>query len=191
MKNLLFAVCLLSSGLARSAEPGLPTPAQLRKDDPKALVSQFVAADAKGLQTSSANWALVEAFTDWKDGPGYDTAVVARSSVVGEATVKGSRAVVPVTYSYIGDLSYSGSADCPKRECVELKPRDPATAVVSFELNRTDKGWVIMGPQSGPVVGVEFALAHARQDPLRCREGSCDRDPAVLALKKALKPLGR
>jgi hypothetical protein len=160
--------------------------ALLQDEDPQALVAQFVEADAQGLQTSSEYWPLVQRFTNWTEGPGWDFVLVAKSHETGRATVAGDAATVPVTYHLVGTLSSIASTACPGGACNSLEQPKVKMQTVTYQLKRTYSRWVIEAPQSAPIVDTAFAYKHAMQDSSACLKGKCASDPVVRALKKAL-----
>jgi hypothetical protein len=160
--------------------------ALLQDEDPQALVAQFVEADAQGLQTSSEDWPLVQRFTNWTDGPGWDFVLVAKSHAIGRATVAGEAATVPVTYHLVGTLSSIASTACPGGACNSLEQPKAKQLTVNYRLKKTDSTWVIEAPQSAPVVNAAFAYKHAMQNRSACLKGKCASDPVVRVLKRAL-----
>ena len=161
--------------------------ALMHDEDPRALIVQFVDADAQGLQTSSEYWPLVKRFTDWPDSPGWDFAFVAKSYKVGRVAISGNSATVPVTYKLVGTRTSASSPMCPTGVCKALERAMAKQTIITYHLKKVDARWVVEGPQNGPIVNVRFAYNQAMQNNGTCLRGDCSIDPVVRTLRNRLQ----
>lgn len=150
--------------------------------DPAALVTAFIQADAWGLQTGS-HWPLVQTFTTWPDGPGWDFAMVVESAEIVSHRTHGAREEVVVLVKVLGRLASDGET---------MPVFDASRAGVTtrtFVLENVGAGaasgprWKIVAPQDGPHVSVGYALGVRL--PQWCGPRDCTGTAAFKALQRA------
>lgn len=138
-----------------------PWTGEVPGNDPVALVSAFIRADAWGLQTGG-HWPLVTQFATWTDGPGWDTSAVVETAEIVDhrdsGANPGSKAEVTVRMRKLGNLGTDGAG---------MPTFDASTAAVvtrRFVLTDVrapgakDAHWKIVEPQDGPHESVDHAL---------------------------------
>lgn len=155
-------------------------------DDPCQLVEAFIAADSEGMQTSSEYWPLVQRFTDWKDGPGYDEVTVVRSYDINSLSVNDNGASVSVTYEVIGRMYQTGNSSCPSGYCQQIDSTVKGRQSVVFLLRTDGTRWWIASPSEGPKISVQVAYRWVTESKDNCRQGICAKDPVAKLLKRYL-----
>ena len=122
-----------------------------------AVAQDYCMEDANGAGLSSRTIEKIFRFTTWKDGPGWDTAVLISSYRLTSVNQKEKTATVQVVYTVIGDLT-------PNK--LEEKRHDKK---VILHLVKNNRQWKIDYPQIPPHIFVQTAVKHldnlAQDDP--------------------------
>jgi hypothetical protein len=110
-----------------------------------------------------ADWKEYSPLITWPDEPGWDCWWVAKGYRVDRATTRGSKTVIPVTYTRLGLLCANP----------EFEPK-PKVETIPYELVRSDESWKVVGPVPDyPYVGLETArewLRKAIADPAQTND---------------------
>jgi len=127
-----------------------------------AVVQDYCMDDANGAGLSSRTIEKAFRFTTWKDGPGWDTAVLISKYCLSTVNQKKKAATVEVVYTVIGNLTPN-----------ELEEKRHDEKVI-FDLVRKNGQWKIDRPQIPPHISVQTAVKHledlAQDDPERSQQ---------------------
>ncbi len=174
-----FIATLICSTFALAAEASNVLSPSVPTNDPEELVKAFCQADNDGLFTSSAGWPLVQKFTVWEDGPGWDIGYVVKSFKTSLIENTGVIARVEVTYDILGRLAHSR----PDGGWT-IDTADGGVRRIVYRLQQKHGVWRIVEPQLPPHVSVKYAIKHIGNE---CGKYECDQDPTVYILRNVLK----
>ena len=173
---LLALVAGLTPAQAQEAPPWQgPVP----DHDAQALLAAFIRADAWGLQTSSGTWPLVTRFTNWVDGPGWDTVSVVESAEIVGRRNNWRQAEITVRYRILGELHADGDM-MPVLE--PARKRDERVTYVLEDMGDGDArtAWKLLSPHDAPRLSVGYVMTVLL--PRWCGKRDCRSTAAYRAL---------
>ena len=122
---------------------------------PREVVGQYIRMDYEGKGLTGKGYRELLSYTNWIDGPGWDTVMVVKGYSIGESTISNDMAYVPVKYNVLGSINGYVWIDINSKEFTadgrkEINP--------TFVLVKSGERWVIKAPQYRPHVSVGVIL---------------------------------
>jgi hypothetical protein len=128
---------------------------------PQLVLDKFVKLDFEGARLDSDGFKKVFPLTDWKDAPGYDSAIIVRGYKAGPPQVQGGKAKIVVTYDVLGMIAgntmwepYAGN---PSSESFKDQVK------ISYELILKNGNWKVHAPNELPHISIDVALKNEEQ----------------------------
>jgi hypothetical protein len=126
---------------------------------PQAALNKFLKLDFDGARLDSDGFKKVFPLTDWKDAPGYDSAIIVRSYKVGAPSIRGGAAKIVVTYDVVGLIAGNTMWEAFKVSSESFKDQ----VQIPYELVLKNGSWKVHGPNELPHISIEVALKNEEE----------------------------
>jgi hypothetical protein len=135
---------------------------------PKQIVAEYLRRDAAGGLTSTQGFDAMSHLLAWRDGPGWDSAVVVRSSRIVSSQRAGRSAKVVVEYAVAGmlhGLAFKPGAHVERVEFEVVRSSEIAERNEEGDevLRAVPDAWRISKPRNGPRVSLATAQRMAKR----------------------------
>ena len=126
---------------------------------PREVVEQYVRMDYEGKGLTGEGNKELFSYTNWIDGPAWDTVMVVTGYSIGVATIQKDIAFVPVKYKVLGSIDGYAWNDINSKEFTadDRKEIDP-----TFVLVKSGERWAIKEPQYRPHASVGVVRDHIK-----------------------------
>jgi hypothetical protein len=128
---------------------------------PQGVLDKFLKLDFDGARLDSNGMKRVFPLTDWKDMPGYDSAIIVRGYTAGAPQVRGGETKIVVTYDVVGMIAGNTMWEPYAGNLSSESFKDQVK--ISYELISKKGSWKIHGPDEVPHISIDVALKNEEE----------------------------
>lgn len=153
---------------------------------PQVVLDRFLKLDFDGARLDSNGMKQVFPLTDWKDMPGYDSAIIVRGYKAEPPQIRSGEATIVVTYDVVGLIAgntmWEPYAANPSSESFKDQVK------ISYQLILKKGSWKIHGPDEVPHISIQVALKN-EEELLADKSRDADEHKAYQQIVDALRKL--